>query len=147
MTQPAAQAAPLEKMTAAFDYASGVAGDLEFKAGDTIEVVTRLDQDWIRGRVNGREGLAPLTFLAPFGTPVKSPKSRGIASIASLGGTGRTATAIADHCSDDPKMLYFSKGDRILIVEDVDSYWYRGKVEGFKTLPPGLFPKALVKED
>ncbi|KAK5984503.1 SH3 domain protein, partial [Trichostrongylus colubriformis] len=116
MTQPATQAAPLEKMTAAYDYSSGVAGDLEFKLGDTVEVIARLDQDWIRGRVNDREGLAPLSFLAPFGTPVKR---RGIASIASLGGSGRTVTAIADHCSDDPKMLYFSKGDRIIIVEDV----------------------------
>nr|CDJ89261.1 Src homology-3 domain containing protein [Haemonchus contortus] len=147
MSQPDTQAVPLEKMTAAYDYSSGVAGDLEFKAGDTIEVVTRLDQDWIQGRLNGREGLAPLTFLAPYGTPVKSPKTRGIAAIAALGGTGRTVTAIADHTSDDPNMLYFTKGDRIIIVEDVDSYWYRGKVEGFKTLPAGLFPKALVQED
>ncbi|XGW14974.1 hypothetical protein V3C99_000896 [Haemonchus contortus] len=147
MSQPDTQAVPLEKMTAAYDYSSGVAGDLEFKAGDTIEVMARLDQDWIQGRLNGREGLAPLTFLAPYGTPVKSPKTRGIAAIAALGGTGRTVTAIADHTSDDPNMLYFTKGDRIIIVEDVDSYWYRGKVEGFKTLPAGLFPKALVQED
>ncbi|KAL6725356.1 hypothetical protein Aduo_007415 [Ancylostoma duodenale] len=147
MSQPAAQTAPLEKMTAAYDYSSGVSGDLEFKAGDTIEVIAHLDQDWIRGRVNGQEGLAPMSFLAPYGTPVKSPKTRGLAAISALGGTGRMGTAIADHCTDDPKLLYFSKGDRIIIVEDVDHYWYRGKVEGFKTLPPGLFPKALIKED
>ncbi|VDP37414.1 unnamed protein product [Heligmosomoides polygyrus] len=149
MVQPAVQsAASVEKMTAAYDYVSGVSGDLNFNA-DTVEVVARLDQDWIRGRVNGREGLAPLSYLAPYGTPVKSPNSRGIASISALGAfiLFQTVTAIADHSSDDPNMLYFSKGDRILIVEDVDSYWYRGKVEGFKTLPAGLFPKALVKED
>uniref|UniRef100_A0A0K0DDS8 SH3 domain-containing protein n=1 Tax=Angiostrongylus cantonensis TaxID=6313 RepID=A0A0K0DDS8_ANGCA len=159
MSQPATQTAPLEKMTAAYDYSSGIQGDLEFKAGDVIEVIAQIDQDWIQGRVNGNEGLCPLSFLAPYGTPVKSPKTRGLASIAVLGGTGRqipyynhiakfqTVTAIADHYTDDPKMLYFSKGDRIIIVEDVDTYWYRGKVEGFKTLPAGLFPKAIVKED
>ncbi|KAK6051539.1 SH3 domain protein, partial [Cooperia oncophora] len=110
MSQLAVQTGPLEKMTAAYDYSSGVAGDLVFKAGDTIEVIAQLDEQWVRGRVNGEE-------------------------------------AIADHCSDDPDKLYFSKGDRIIITEDVDSYWYRGKVEGFKTLPAGIFPKALVKED
>ncbi|KIH58591.1 SH3 domain protein [Ancylostoma duodenale] len=105
MSQPAAQTAPLEKMTAAYDYSSGVSGDLEFKAGflssffvgyqaisvpgDTIEVIAHLDQDWIRGRVNGQEGLAPMSFLAPYGTPVKSPKTRGLAAISALGGTGR----------------------------------------------------------
>ncbi|KHJ78349.1 SH3 domain protein, partial [Oesophagostomum dentatum] len=114
---------------------------------DTIEVVAHLEQDWIQGRVNGQEGLAPLSFLAPYGTPVKSPKTRGIAAIAALGGSGRVVTAIADHCTEDPDKLYFCKGDRIIITEDVDNYWYRGKVESFKTLPPGLFPKALVKED
>ncbi|CAJ0596888.1 unnamed protein product [Cylicocyclus nassatus] len=147
LTPASTQPQSLEQMTAAYDYSSGVAGDLEFRAGDTIQVIAHLDQDWIRGRVNGQEGLAPLSFLAPYGTPVKSPKTRGLAAIAALGGTGKVVTAIADHASDDPKMLYFSKGDRIVIVEDVDSYWYKGKVEGFKTLPPGLFPKALVKED
>ncbi|VDM58092.1 unnamed protein product [Angiostrongylus costaricensis] len=147
MSQPATQMAHLEKMTAAYDYSSGVQGDLEFKA----EVIARLDQDWIQGRVNGNEGLCPLSFLAPYGTPVKSPKTRGLASIAFSGYNHivkfQTVTAIADHYTDDPKMLYFSKGERIIIVEDVDTYWYRGKVEGFKTLPAGLFPKAIVKED
>ncbi|KAK6744881.1 hypothetical protein RB195_011540 [Necator americanus] len=147
MTQPAVQPKSLEQMTAAYDYSSGVAGDLEFKAGDTIQIIAHLDQDWIRGRVNGQEGLAPMSFLAPYGTLVKSPKMRGIAALSALGGTGRVVTAIADHCTDDPTLLYFSKGDKIIIVEDVDNYWYRGKVEGFKTLPAGLFPKALVKEN
>ncbi|KHJ82122.1 SH3 domain protein, partial [Oesophagostomum dentatum] len=91
MTQPATQSQPMEKMTAAYDYSSGVAGDLEFKAGDTIEVMVHLNQDWIQGRVNGQEGLAPLSFLAPYGTPVKSPKTRGIAAIAALGGSGRVS--------------------------------------------------------
>ncbi|KAK5971973.1 SH3 domain protein [Trichostrongylus colubriformis] len=148
MAEPATQAAPFEnKMAAAYDYSSVVAGDSEFKMGNTVEVIACLDQDWIRGRQ------ARHFFHG------------------SLGETGRTVAAIADHSSDDPKM-YFSKGDRIIIVEDasllaigtwdtllplryyvihhivqVDSYWYRGKVEGFKTFPPGLFPKAFVKED
>ncbi|EYC06648.1 hypothetical protein Y032_0074g815 [Ancylostoma ceylanicum] len=94
MSQPAVQAAPLEKMTAAYDYSSGVSGDLEFKAGDTIEVIAHLDQDWIRGRVNGQEGLAPMSFLAPYGTPVKSPKTRGLAAISALGGSGRDVHAV-----------------------------------------------------
>ncbi|VDM72211.1 unnamed protein product, partial [Strongylus vulgaris] len=105
LAQPVTQSQPLEQMTAAYDYSSGVAGDLEFKAGDTIQVIAHLDQDWIRGRVNGMEGLAPLSFLSPYGTPVKSPKTRGIAAIAALGGTGRVVTAIADHSTDNPDML------------------------------------------
>lgn len=147
MAQLVVPCVPLEKMTAAYDYSSGVQGDLVLKAGDTVEVIAHLDQDWVRGRAKGQEGLVPLSFLAPYGTPVKSPNARGIASIAALGGSGRVVTAIADHYTDDPNKLYFLKGDRIIIVEDVDNYWYRGKLEAFKTLPAGLFPKAIVKED
>ncbi|VDK80524.1 unnamed protein product, partial [Cylicostephanus goldi] len=89
LTPASTQPQPMEQMTAAYDYSSGVAGDLEFRAGDTIQVIAHLDQDWIRGRVNGQEGLAPLSFLAPYGTPVKSPKTRGLAAIAALGGGGK----------------------------------------------------------
>ncbi|KJH48951.1 SH3 domain protein [Dictyocaulus viviparus] len=145
MSQPVAQLGPTEKLIAVYDYSSGVQGDLEFKAGDMVEIVAPIDQDWIHGRVNGREGLAPLTYLAPCGTLME--KSEELAPVKALGETGRIVTAIADHYTNDPEMLYFSKGDRIIIIEDVDAYWYRGKVEGFKTLPAGLFPKSVVRKD
>uniref|UniRef100_A0A1I7X2I2 SH3 domain-containing protein n=1 Tax=Heterorhabditis bacteriophora TaxID=37862 RepID=A0A1I7X2I2_HETBA len=140
------RSSPLEIMTAAYDYSSGVAGDLEFRAGDQIEVLEQMGSDWIRGRLRSSEGLAPLTFLSPLASPSsKSTTNTGLASLAVLGGTGRVVTAIADHNSDDPAHLYFSRGDRIIIVEDVNDYWYKGKLEGFRALPAGIFPKALVQ--
>ncbi|PAV84182.1 hypothetical protein WR25_06112 [Diploscapter pachys] len=58
-----------EFLIGAYSYMSGVEGDLQFSKDDEIEVIERLDDQWIRGRLYGREGLAPLSYLVdPKGT-------------------------------------------------------------------------------
>ena len=50
-----------ETVTALYDYAAQAEGDLSFKAGDTIEIITRTknDNEWWTGRLNGKEGQFP----------------------------------------------------------------------------------------
>ncbi|CAD6188606.1 unnamed protein product [Caenorhabditis auriculariae] len=130
-----------ENVTAAYDYYSGVASDLQFNQGDVIEVVEKVDCDWIMGELNGRRGLVPVTFLlSPNSSPKKSP---GLANL-STALKPKMAVAIADYHSDDPKHLYVTRGDNIIISETVDEYYYKGKLEAFKTLPAGIFPKNVV---
>ncbi len=50
-------------VTALYDYNSGIADDLTFFAGDEILVKEKVNDDWIRGQINGRTGLVPLTFV------------------------------------------------------------------------------------
>jgi Variant SH3 domain./SH3 domain. len=48
-----------EYLTAIFDYISSEAGDLSFKIGDCIKVLQVIDDNWIRGELNGEEGVFP----------------------------------------------------------------------------------------
>lgn len=51
----------VETVTALYDYAAQAEGDLSFRAGDVIEIVTRTgnDNEWWSGRLGGKEGQFP----------------------------------------------------------------------------------------
>jgi len=48
-------------VVALYDFSAQADGDLEFKAGDRIEVVERTEsaEDWWTGRLDGRTGVFP----------------------------------------------------------------------------------------
>ncbi|KAL2175806.1 BAR domain-containing protein [Thermothelomyces heterothallicus CBS 202.75] len=59
-------AAPkVETVTALYDYAAQAEGDLSFRAGDVIEVVsrTRNENEWWTGRIGGKEGQFPGNYV------------------------------------------------------------------------------------
>jgi amphiphysin len=49
---------------ALYDFEAQADGDLDFKAGDHIEIVERTPstEDWWTGRLNGRQGVFPGGF-------------------------------------------------------------------------------------
>ncbi|KAK3325224.1 BAR domain-containing protein [Apodospora peruviana] len=51
----------VETVTALYDYAAQAEGDLSFRAGDVIEIITRTknENEWWTGRLNGKEGQFP----------------------------------------------------------------------------------------
>lgn len=56
-------------VVALYDFEAQADGDLDFKAGDRIEVVERTEsaEDWWTGKVNGRQGVFPGTSMISFG--------------------------------------------------------------------------------
>ncbi|KAI8983196.1 BAR-domain-containing protein [Trametes punicea] len=52
-------------VVALYDFAAQAEGDLDFKAGDRIEVIERTDstEDWWTGRLNGRTGVFPGNYV------------------------------------------------------------------------------------
>jgi len=57
----AAQPTVAETVTALYDYSAQAEGDLSFRAGDVIEIVTRTqnDNEWWIGTLNGKQGQFP----------------------------------------------------------------------------------------
>lgn len=60
-----AAAPAVETVTALYDYSAQAEGDLSFRAGDVIEVVTRTqnDNEWWTGKINGRQGQFPGNYV------------------------------------------------------------------------------------
>lgn len=56
---------------ALFDFKSDYSEELDLKVGDTIRVVSRLDENWLHGELNGRQGRFPTNFVE-FLTPNQS---------------------------------------------------------------------------
>lgn len=50
-------------VTAMYGYCSGIADDLIFEPGDVIQVVEQVNDEWIKGMLNGKTGLVPLTYV------------------------------------------------------------------------------------
>lgn len=57
------QPAPQRTAVALYDYNSGVADDLVFKSGDVIAITEEVSSEWLRGQLQGRTGLVPITYV------------------------------------------------------------------------------------
>ncbi|XP_017316570.1 SH3 domain-containing protein 19 [Ictalurus punctatus] len=52
----------VERVKALYDFTAETDKDLSFLRGDVIEVIEHTDEEWSYGRLNGKEGLFPISF-------------------------------------------------------------------------------------
>lgn len=126
--------------------------ELSFMAGDVIELLGKVDQDWLRGRLRDREGMFPVQFVeikvdlpppitevskaravspsSPVATPVSAPSS----TTAPV-----TATALYDFDGQEGE-LSFQAGVTITLLNKVNDDWVTGKLNGVT----GIFPVSFV---
>ncbi|KAI9092896.1 SH3 domain-containing protein [Phlyctochytrium arcticum] len=63
----------LVQVEALADYSGEDADDLPMRAGDVIDVIEAVDAHWYRGRLNGRTGIFPQSFVKPRETSSPGP--------------------------------------------------------------------------
>jgi hypothetical protein len=119
-------------------FADDTPQDLPFDVGDVIEITERIDDDWLRGKANGLEGMFPQSFVnvmvdLPIGV-VKVDEGRVDDSEGP-----NVATAIADYEGEEGD-LSFKEGDKITVLSRISDDWLYGQLNGNQ----GMFPSGFL---
>ncbi|KAI1721483.1 SH3 domain-containing protein [Ditylenchus destructor] len=61
---------------ALYAYDTGVDGDLRFNQDDTILIIARVSDEWVRGEIQGRRGIFPMSYVTILGDLDKPFASR-----------------------------------------------------------------------
>nr|XP_006820391.1 PREDICTED: SH3 domain-containing protein 19-like [Saccoglossus kowalevskii] len=121
-------------VSALYDFEGSDNTELSFKAGDRIQVVSQVNADWLIGKIFGSSGRFPSAFVdqIPPNLPVEDKSSSGASDAHCIAKYDYDVTAPTD--------LSFKEGDKIVILENVNDEWLRGKCKGEE----GMFPKVFV---
>ncbi|XP_069834779.1 SH3 domain-containing protein 19 isoform X2 [Dendropsophus ebraccatus] len=136
--KPSGSSAQLNRLSgewyeALYDFTAETEDDLPFRKGDKILIIEKVDSEWYRGRLNGREGILPTAFVQ---------LCSGQTARQTQGGKSGTARALYDFCGENEDELSFKAGDIISALESIDNEWMSGELDG----RTGIFPKNFVQK-
>ncbi|KAJ8298585.1 hypothetical protein KUTeg_022645 [Tegillarca granosa] len=114
---------------AVYDFDTAQTGEITLDKGDIIRVTSVIDDNWLRGKINNKEGNFPFSFVEKISIPAVPDGQKVFAA---------TENFPAQQDGD----LEFRKGEIIIGLQEIDSNWWNGK-HGSHT---GLFPLTHVKE-
>nr|XP_046176491.1 SH3 domain-containing protein 19-like [Oncorhynchus gorbuscha] len=106
---------PDQWVVALHDFPGQTAEDMWFQQGALIRVTERVDADWTRGTLDGREGLFPTTFTRTCNTAqpmTGQPVARGVAKV------------LFDFSGEREDELSLKAGEVVTEVVTVDEEWY-----------------------
>ncbi|KAK2116323.1 hypothetical protein P7K49_006949 [Saguinus oedipus] len=147
------------RYVARFEYIGEQKDELSFSEGEIIILKEYVNEEWARGEVQGRTGIFPLNFVEPvedyptsganvLSTKVPPKTKKEDSGSNSQEQEDKVSSLSAEWCealhsftaetSDD---LSFKRGDRIQILERVDSDWCRGRLQDRE----GIFPTVFVR--
>ncbi|XP_062992086.1 SH3 domain-containing protein 19 isoform X2 [Elgaria multicarinata webbii] len=133
---------------ARFEYIGDQKDELSFSEGEIIILKEYVNEEWAKGELRGTSGIFPLNFveviedlLEPGNGPLLKNKNKNSVSETQVAGhAGEWCDALHDFKAETQEDLPFKKGDHILILEHLDSEWYRGRLNGKE----GIFPAVFV---
>ncbi|OWF38490.1 SH3 domain-containing protein 19-like [Mizuhopecten yessoensis] len=133
-------------------------GDLSFKATERVLLVSQMDESWLRGKIDDREGIFPAEFIQivvplPNQSPPVGPDitDRPVAAWGDddtqslkkpdLIGQGPRCCARFDFDGEGENDLQFEEGDYIRLLDKIGDEWAEGEINGCK----GVFPLVYVE--
>ncbi|XP_066488334.1 SH3 domain-containing protein 19 isoform X2 [Tiliqua scincoides] len=136
------------RCVARFEYIGDQKDELSFSEGEIITLKEYVNEEWAKGELRSNSGIFPLNFVEiiedlpepELGAPVRNKRDKSASLTQVEGNTGEWCDALHDFTAETPEDLSFEKGDHILILEHLDSKWYRGRLNGKE----GIFPAVFV---
>ncbi|XP_047712800.1 SH3 domain-containing protein 19 isoform X2 [Prionailurus viverrinus] len=139
---------------ARFEYIGDQKDELSFSEGEIIILKEYVNEEWARGELRDRIGIFPLNFvelmedhpisganISSTKTPPKAKKEDSGANSQDNSLSGEWCEALHSFTAETSEDLAFRRGDRILILEHVDSDWYKGRLHDRE----GIFPAVFVR--
>ncbi|XP_063787860.1 vinexin isoform X3 [Pseudophryne corroboree] len=124
---------PISKAVVKFDFVAESEKELSLKRGTTVNILKKVDKNWLLGEQDGRRGRFPENYAR-----ILSPGQAEAADTPQL-----SAIALYNFKADSAAELPLRKGQRVAITKRVDGRWFEGRIEGSERL--GLFPASYVQ--
>ncbi|XP_073748458.1 SH3 domain-containing protein 19 isoform X6 [Callorhinus ursinus] len=139
---------------ARFEYIGDQKDELSFSEGEIIILKEYVNEEWARGDLRDRTGIFPLNFVelvedhptsgaSVLNTkvPPKTKKDDYGANSQDSSLSGEWCEALHNFTAETSDDLSFRRGDRILILEHLDSEWCKGRLRDRE----GIFPAVFVR--
>ncbi|XP_063116910.1 SH3 domain-containing protein 19 isoform X2 [Cavia porcellus] len=142
------------RCVARFEYIGDQKDELSFSEGEIILLKEYVNEEWARGELGDRTGIFPLNFVElvedhptsgvdvlSTKVPLKTKKEDSDSDSQDNSLSGEWCKALHSFTAETSDDLSFRRGDRILILERLDSDWYRGRLHDRE----GTFPAVFVQ--
>uniref|UniRef100_A0A4W5RGR1 Osteoclast-stimulating factor 1 n=1 Tax=Hucho hucho TaxID=62062 RepID=A0A4W5RGR1_9TELE len=125
---------------AIYDFKAQTAKELTFKKGDAVNIIRQIDSNWYEGEHRGRLGIFPISYIEKMPLPEKHQPIRPPppAHVREIG----EGVARYNFNADTNVELSLRKGERVVLLRQVDQNWYEGKIPD--TTKQGIFPVAYI---
>ncbi|XP_067353583.1 sorbin and SH3 domain-containing protein 1-like isoform X15 [Channa argus] len=125
---------------AIYDFKAQTPKELTFKKGDAVNIIRQIDNNWYEGEHRGRVGIFPISYVEKMQTtekqqPIRPPPPAHVKDIGE-------ATARYNFNADTNVELSLRKGEKVIVIRQVDQNWYEGKIPD--TNKQGIFPVSYV---
>ncbi|XP_074485665.1 sorbin and SH3 domain-containing protein 2 isoform X4 [Sebastes fasciatus] len=125
---------------AIYDFKAQTAKELTFKKGDAVNIIRQIDNNWYEGEHRGRVGILPISYVEKMPSsekqqPIRPPPPAHVREI----GEG---VARYNFNADTNVELSLRKGERVIVIRQVDQNWYEGKIPD--TTKQGIFPVSYI---
>ncbi|XP_018312716.1 SH3 domain-containing protein 19 isoform X2 [Mycetomoellerius zeteki] len=111
---------------ALYDFSATHPDDLTLKEGDIVQLVKKVNDDWLEGKIGNRQGIFPLNFV-----DIKIPLP---------GLPDNVVTALYAFPGENGDDLSFEEGAKITVISRISEDWLYGEYNGRR----GQFPVNYI---